>query len=287
MARGQHGYLRRDQLRACGLSDTGIDRRVARGQLIRVYRGVYAVGHEPSALVALAHAAVLACGTGAVLARRSALSLYGIKRDWIRPFEVATPSAHKRRGIKAHRIRTFAPHDLTTHLGIPVTTVARAVFDVAGTERRLGGLVNEARNHHGLRLEQLAELAARLPHAAGATALKPFLGRDPGPTRSELERRFLRLVKRYGLPIPRTDVPLGNRILDAFYPDHGVIVELDSVAWHADPDTFESDRERDAAHLELGLITVRITDERMRRTPAREAARLERILAARELLPGS
>jgi len=72
-----------------------------------------------------------------------------------------------------------------------------------------------------------------------------------------------------------------------FYPDHGVIVELDSVAWHGDPATFESDRERDAAHLALGLITVRITDDRMRHAPAREAARLERILATRELLSGS
>ena len=279
--------MRREQLRGCGLSDTAIDRRVARGQLIRVYRGIYAVGHEPTWPLAKAHAAVLSCGDHAVLGRRSALSLRRLKPDWIQPFEVLTPGGHRRHGITAHRVTTLAPRDVTRHAGIPVTSVARTVFDVAHRERRLSRLVNEARNRAGLELEALAELAARLPYHPSVRVLRPFLGDDPGPTRSELEDRFLWLLDSYGLPRPEMDAPLGGRVLDALYRRQQLIVELDSRAWHADPETFESDRERDAHHLALGLVTIRITWERMHQTPDKEAARLERILAARELLLGS
>jgi hypothetical protein len=249
VARRQHGYIRRAQLRACGLSDSTIDRRVSCGQLIRVHHGVYAVGHEPRWPLARAHAAVLACGPDAVLGRRSALSLWRLKGDWIQPFEVLTPSVHRRRGITAHRVSTLAPRDVTEHAGIPVTSVARTVFDAAHQERQPRRLVNEARNRAHLELEALAELAARLPHHPSAAVLRPFLNVDPGPTRSELEDRFVWLLETSGLPLAELNVPFGGRVLDAFYRRQALIVELDSRAWHADPDAFESDRERDADHL--------------------------------------
>ncbi len=281
MARGQHGYVTRQQLRACGLSGTAIARLVARGYLIRVHQGVFAVGHEPGLPLCRAHAALLACGRFAVLGRGSALSLRGQRREWRMPFEVLTPSGHRRRGIRTHRVGTLAPRDVTTYAGLPVTTIARTVFDVASAEPKLSRLINDARNRHGLQLPALAELAARLPTHASVSVLRPFLGRDHGPTRSELEDRFVWLVGRYGLPAPQLNVPFRGRVLDALYAEQRLIVELDSLAWHADPETFESDRERDAEHLGLGLATVRITWERMHQAPGREAERLEQILAGR------
>jgi hypothetical protein len=60
-----------------------------------------------------------------------------------------------------------------------------------------------------------------------------------------------------------------------------VIVELDGLEFHSDRATFERDRERDAAHLALGLLTVRITWPWLNGEPDREAARLYKILATR------
>lgn len=69
--------------------------------------------------------------------------------------------------------------------------------------------------------------------------------------------------------------------LDACFPVERVIIELDGREFHSGRHSFETDRERDAAMLALGFVTVRITWERLIETPEREAARLLVILEAR------
>ncbi|HEY1519439.1 MAG TPA: type IV toxin-antitoxin system AbiEi family antitoxin domain-containing protein, partial [Solirubrobacteraceae bacterium] len=82
LARKQHGYVKRRQLLDLGLSDDAIAYRVRIGRLIRVYAGVYAVGHLPMAPEARAHAAVLACGDKAVLSHSSAARLWQYTKHW-------------------------------------------------------------------------------------------------------------------------------------------------------------------------------------------------------------
>jgi len=75
IAQRQHGHITRAQLLALGFSARTISYMVARGELIRVHAGVYAVGYLRVEPVARAMAAVLACGKDAVLSHDSAAAL--------------------------------------------------------------------------------------------------------------------------------------------------------------------------------------------------------------------
>jgi very-short-patch-repair endonuclease len=113
--------------------------------------------------------------------------------------------------------------------------------------------------------------------------LQPFIdpSRAGGPTRSEFEDAFIEFARRYELPAPITNTELHGYEIDALFPAERVIVELDGAEFHLDREVFESDRERDAALLEAGYVTIRIAWERLKGQPAREAARLRKILDAR------
>jgi predicted transcriptional regulator of viral defense system len=118
----------RRQLLAAGLDDCAIAYRVVRcRRLIRVHRGVFAVGHLPMSPHAKTMAAVLACGSHAVASHRSAAALWGI----VRPpatVEVTAPTKHNHRLITVHRSR-LAEADVTRQYGIPTTTAAGTVLD--------------------------------------------------------------------------------------------------------------------------------------------------------------
>ena len=97
-------------------------------------------------------------------------------------------------------------------------------------------------------------------------------------TRSELEDLFVDFARRYGLPEPTINKRRGRREPDFLFPEERVIVEIDSWQFHGDRGSFERDRDRDADHLAAGIVTVRITEERLTGSPGREAARLHKIL---------
>src|SRR5438270_9065562 len=98
VARRQRGYVTRRQLLELGLSERVIDYRLGIGRLIRVYAGIYAVGHLPTLPQDRAMGALLACGEGAVLSHGTAASVWEIFRRWEMPFEVTAASAHRRKG---------------------------------------------------------------------------------------------------------------------------------------------------------------------------------------------
>lgn len=283
IARKQHGYITRQQLLGLGLGRRAIEYRVATGSLIPVYAGVYAVGHVPLGPEARAHAAVLACGAAAVLSYGSAATLWKYVRDWSMPFEVTATSERRREGIRVHRARSLTPVDVTRQLGIPVTSPARTVFDMAPrlADKPLRRLVRDARLTHTLQLSALAELLDRYPRHPSSKRLRPFLDARGGPTRSEFEDAFTEFARRYDLPAPITNTRLHGYEVDALFPAERVIVELDGGEFHLDRDAFERDRDRDANLLAAGYVTIRITWERLTKQPAREAARLHKILAAR------
>lgn len=284
LARKQHGYVTRAQLLALGLGPEGIKYRITIGRLIRVYAGVYAVGHIPLGQEARAHAAVLACGDGAVLSHQSAAALWKYVKDWPAQFEVTARIDHRRKGIKTHRTKTLIRRDIDRQLGVPVTSPARTVFDMAPrykTDAALRRFVNDARLTYTLHLSSLVELLARHPRDPATKRLLPFVQAPTGMTRSQLEDLFVDFARRYGLPEPTINKRRGRREPDFLFPDEGVIVEIDSWKFHGDRDSFERDRDRDADHLAEGILTVRITEERLTGSPDREAARLHKILRAR------
>jgi hypothetical protein len=269
------------QLLGLGLSEKDVRGRLARGQLHRVHRGVYAVGRPPNTQLERAAAAVLACGPGAALSHTSALALWGLTK-WPRQFDVTVSRGDPRpKSITVHRTRTLHRRDLTTHWGIRVTSAARALLDSAPalTDKALTRAVNDARRARVCSPAALADLLARNRTHAGALRLRPFADLNSPLTASTFEDRFVALCRTYGLPTPRCNARVCGYEVDALFEAEKLIVELDSWEFHRDRTSFVNDRNRDADTLAAGYATVRITWER---PDDMEAARLRRILAARQ-----
>jgi hypothetical protein len=281
LAARQHGNVTRAQLLALGLGAQAIKYRVAHGGLHPVYRGVYAVGRPARLPLERAAAAVLACGPGAVLSHRSALSLWGLAKTWTFPLHVTIPAGDRRpKAIVVHRSPTLARQDVRPEQGIWATNPARTILDCAPDleAKRLTRLVNDARHRGHLTPESLSDIAQRYPRHPGTTRLGALNLTPGGPTDSGFEDDFITFCHRHRLPTPTTNIHLLGFRVDAYFPDHGVIVELDSWKYHGDREAFITDRERDRITTAAGLQTVRLSDEAL---TAKEAAQLKAILANR------
>jgi predicted transcriptional regulator of viral defense system len=284
LAARQHGLVTRAQLLGTGLSAREIDYRVRTGRLWRVHNGVYGVGHPPVTPHARAMAAVLACGAGAALSHRSAAALWGLGVRWSAPLEVTTRWDRRRKGIRVHRGR-LPRRDVTRQFGIPVTTPARTLLDVADQLDRptLTRAVNEARLAQRATLPDLAELLARSPGRA-TRRLRPFVDRGGGPTRSRFEDAFLEFAARHGLPTPEVNQIVAGYEVDVLWRQQRLIVELDGKETHEN--AFEADRDRDATLLDAGFPVLRITWDRLNGAPQREADRLHSLLDQRSTAAG-
>jgi very-short-patch-repair endonuclease len=271
MAERQHGHITREQLLALGLSPRAVTSQVDAGKLIRVYNGVYAVGHVPRGALARSHAAVLACGAGAALSHESAIAQWGL-REWPRVPEVTAPSRHSRPGIRTHRSTTLAG-DVWSRNGVRTTNPVRTIVDIAPrrTDSQLIRLVQDARLAKHLNDTSLRTLLDRHPR------LQPLIDPSQNPTRSKLEDDFVAWIKKHKLPMPRINTKLkSGKQVDALYEKEKLIVELDGWPYHSGRKSFVSDHQRDSDHRTLGFDTVRYTDEQL--TDA-EAANLRRRLS--------
>ena len=213
-------------------------------------------------------AAILACGSGAVLSHRSAAALWGIRRgDPVRVDVTVPRRLGARKGIRAHRARVCLD-EITETDGIPVTTAARTLLDLAAVVDR-HALQRAMEQAEALRLADhtpLTALVARYPGRRGTAVLREILraeSRAAGITRSELEDRFLRFLADRELPAPRTNVWLqvGEDWVegDCVWSDHRVVVELDSWSHHSSKGAFRRDRTRDRRLKVAGWEPIRVT----------------------------
>jgi hypothetical protein len=254
LAAEQYGVLSVGELHACGLNGDAITRRVARGWLHRVYVGVYAVGHPALTPEGRWLAAVKACGSGALLSHTAALMLYGLLALDDRRPEVTLPIVANRKppGVKVHRTRTLPPGDTWRHKGIPVTTVERALMDVAATwtDTAVRRAMATAQSRYLTNLRRLAAALDRTGPRPGRARYARVLATGPAPTRSELEIRVLDLVLAGGFEHPDVNKPLliqGRRIVpDLRWPAQRLIVEADGRQWHDNPQARALDAERQA-----------------------------------------
>jgi very-short-patch-repair endonuclease len=275
LAAQQHGVVAQSQLLAAGLDRTAIAYRRRVGRLHLLHRGVYAVGHRPPSPLATAMAAVFACGPNAALSHGSAAALWRIVPRWPTPTHVTTPSDRRRPGIQVHR----SPHtDTTTHYGIRVTTPLRTLVDLADVlnPHQLTRALNEALVLRLVPAAELTTLPTRYPGRRTAQ-LTP----QQGATRSHLEDRFVRFLKRHRLPLPEFNQRIAGHEVDAVYREQRLVIELDSRQFHTTPRAFEQDRDRDADLLNAGFSTLRITDQRLKLHATNEAKRLNEILRSR------
>jgi len=191
MATAQHGFVTYAQLRAVGIGPNAIAHRVERGRLHRWHTGVYLVGHE--AVPPLGHemAAVLACGEGALISHRTAASLWSLPAPTGDAVDVTVVGRDpgRRRGVRVHRVRFLHPTDLRRHQGIPLTSPARTLIDLAEvvSRRDLERAYDEARFRELVTREELFDLLARSPGRRGQAPLRSLLDLD-AVTRSAAER---------------------------------------------------------------------------------------------------
>lgn len=215
-------------------------------------------------------AAVLACGPGAALSHRSAAALWQLRQDGWKT-DVTVPGDRRSRGsIGVHRAQ-LDPAEITHCDGIPVTTVARTLLDLAAVLDRdqLVKTIEESERRQLFDLRAVADVLIRAGHRSGTVALRSVLAdyRDPAPTRSVLERDFLSLVRKTALPQPHVNVLVEGFEVDVFWPNSRLVVELDSRGYHTSPRAFEADRARDAVLQRAGYRVIRITHHRLHADP--------------------
>jgi hypothetical protein len=265
----QHGVVARRQLLSHGIDGELIQRRLESGHLHRIHLGVYAVGHPNLTPTGRLMAAVLACGSDALLSHRSAAALWGIAAPPSGRIEVSVhrESSRSRPGIAIHRPRELRGDDRRSRHGIPLTAPSRTLLDLAGVlaAPALRDAIQAADRRELLELDRLIEIATRSSGRRGTGMLLSLLSsyRPLPRTRSWLEDRFLTLVGDAGLARPAVDVVVEGFEVDCLWPEERVIVELDSYGFHRDPQTFESDRRRDVALQLAGYIVLRFTYRRV------------------------
>jgi very-short-patch-repair endonuclease len=253
IASAAHGLATRSELLRVGATDDEIRLRLRRGDLIRVHRGVYRVGHRAPSIGATYLAAVLAAGEGALLCGRAAAHLLGLVKGEAPAPEVIARTERRIEGVKTHRSRSHRwraagdDRDATVVRGIPITTVPRTLVDIS-SELSLDALAracHEAGVRYGAPPNSVEAVLARRPRSPGAKRLRRVLNGDVHVTLSKLEAHFLELLRNENLPLPVTNARVGGRRVDCRWPDHHLTVELDSYQFHNSRHSWEQDRRRE------------------------------------------
>jgi very-short-patch-repair endonuclease len=281
LARSQHWVISRNQLVDLGFTASAIRHRLRTGRLRPVFRAVYAVGRPELTQRGRWMAAVLRCGEGAALSHEAAGAHWGILRRPRNVIDISGPALVRapNEPIAFHQ-RRLSAGDVTRREGIPVTTPVCTLVDLATrlTPSREEAAVNEADSLGLIDPEALRraldEMPARRP---GAPALRTLIDQATfALTDSELERRFLRIVRQAGLPKPLTQQAVNGFRVDFYWPDLELIVETDSLRYHRTPAKQTRDRLRDQVHTAAGFICLRFTHRQITFEPAHVVA----ILAA-------
>jgi hypothetical protein len=247
IASAAHGLATRSELLRIGVTDDEIRLRLRRGDLIRVHRGVYRVGHWAPSIEATYLAAVLAAGEGALLCGPAAAHLLGLVKGRAPIPEIIARTERRIEGVKSHRSRLLDARDATIVRGIPATTLPRTLVDIS-SELSLDALVracHEAGVRYGATPSAVEAVLARRPNNPGAKKLRRVLHGDFHVTLSTLEARFLELLRSENLPLPKTNKPAGGRRVDCRWPEHRLTVELDGYRFHNSRHSWEQDRRRE------------------------------------------
>ena len=227
-------------------------------------------------------AAVLACGPEAMLSHESAAVLWRIRPRGSEQIHVTVPAhvVRRRPGVRVHRTRNLSPGELCRHHGIPVTDPIRTLVDLATRlpEPEVEAAINEADKLSLVHPEALRESLAG-SNLRGGAVVRRLLDRPTFvPTDSALERRFLPIAQRAGLPQPRTRSYVNGFRVDFYWPDLGLIVETDGLRYHRTPTQQARDRVRDQAHTAAGLAALRFTHAQIRYEPEQVEATLASVI---------
>jgi len=280
LARRQHGAITRGQAIRLGMSSPAIGRRISAGEWVRVFQGVYRLAAAQPTWEQTAMAACLVAGPGAAASHRSAATLLGMPGVPRWPeVTVAYPRSVSVEGVIAHQSRILPPEDIGKLKGIPVTTAARTIVDLARIypATKVGRMLDHALAR---RLVTRAELEARATGRRHDDVLRQLLDERPAtprPMGSEFEACLFRGLREAGLPLPEPQYRVlmddGSEVfLDFAYPDVKLAIEADSYIWHASLADWQRDRARNNELITLGWSILPLTYDLVVHIPA-EAAR--------------
>lgn len=276
LSRAQAGALSREQVLGHGVSDRVIERLTGEGRWGRIAAGIYRT--QPDSWVQRVWAGVLLGGSGAVAGRDSAAHLHGWRKPEPNPITIYLAKRIQiRRDDRWVFVRSARPGGGEP----PRTRPAQTIVDLAATATAddLTTLIAEAAAFGRLNAEDVRRVMAATPRLPHRRLLTEALDLVSAGAMSPLETRYLRDVERaHGLPTPlRQASPTGEYQTDAWYPDYGVIVELDGSAYHRGT-ARDRDLQRDSLHLVNGIATIRVTWRMVTTTPCTVATTLAAIL---------
>jgi len=227
-------------------------------------------------------AAVLACGAGAYLSHRCCCEHWElVPAAPGTPLEVTLLGRRPKgpRGVRVHRAEEVAEDELTVLRGVPVTSAARAVIDLAATADRytVAKAYEEGLIQGFYDRDEMARLVDRHAGRRGIKKVRFLVERDAPPswTIGEAHKRLLELVRSAGLPHPETEVQIGPYRVDMLWRRERVIVEVDGATYHSLPSRIEADKRRDAELAARGYIVIRVTggSSSTSRTPCSRGSR--------------
>jgi very-short-patch-repair endonuclease/predicted transcriptional regulator of viral defense system len=283
VAASQHGVVSTAQLLECGLTRTQLKHRVASGHLQRLWRGVYAWGHRELRPEGHLIAAVLASGEGALVGFRSAIAHWELLPIAPAAIDIVVPGRGTRTGrtgIRLHRARRLDAVDVTKHRRVPITSVARSLVDfcATGSGREIERAYEQAVIRRLVTLDAVVDALERAP-GRRTKALRSLVAterRTTTVTRSELEERFLALMRHAGLPEPEINARLAGYEVDFLWREQRRIIEVDGYAYHSTRQATTRDRRKDDDLEAAGYRVTRFTADQILRDPEDTLARATR-----------
>jgi very-short-patch-repair endonuclease len=273
LARRQFGVFSRCQAMECGATPSLVKRRIAAGSWVPVAEGVYRLRDYPESWPASLLTAVLATTGPAVVSHEAAAALHGLAT--FQPGRVVVTIRHgagrQRSGVGVHQLDDLRDEHVMALHGIPVTTIARTIVDLAAVCRRarVAHVVDEALADGRVTVDELWRCFDDIarPAKPGVRTMRRVLGAHSDETvrsKTKLERLLFRVLRRGGLPRPHVEYPFPGRLpgegrVDAAYPDVKLIIEADSRRWHTRKRDFAVDRQRDNEATLAGWRTLRFT----------------------------
>lgn len=166
-------------------------------------------------------------------------------------------------GVRIHRVRDLLSDEVTMLDGIPVTTPARTLLDIAGTlpSRQVEQALAKALRMRAVTRVELARMLERHPRHRGAPLLGRLLDTDGEPafTRSEGEEKLLAITRSAGLPAPALNVTVLGHEVDFLWRSARLVADVDGYAFHSSASSFAADRQRDAELTSAGYRVLRFT----------------------------
>ncbi len=246
---------------------------------------VFGVGRAALEPLAAEVAALLYVGDDCVLSHATAAALWGFaaRPDDLIEVTLIGRNVRQRPGLRVYRVAELDVRDVRIRDGIPVTSPARTLIDLAARARddELHAAISEARVLRLITDPELDQALDRCLTRSGSARLRNALKQQTGrlKTRRAAERRLLGLLSKAGLPTPETNVRIGGFEVDFVWRAQGLIVETDGYMYHSHRAAFERDRARDQLLVAAGFRVIRVTWRQLEREPLAVVARIAQALA--------